>query len=61
MVTRLALFVLYDWFPRLTAELRGSAYYRQQLTVVTVLLVYMAYRAVIDVCGISKEINATLE
>ena len=35
----LGLFVLYNFFPRLTAGLRGCVYYWQCLTVITVLLV----------------------
>ena len=57
-VNGLGLFVLYNLFPWRTAELKGCAYYRQRLTVVTILLVYPA---VIDACGLSNKINTTLE
>ena len=61
-VTRLALgmFVLYNPLSWLTAELRGCVYYYQHLTVVTAPLV-RTFLAVIDVCALSNEINATLE
>ena len=47
-------------FPWLTAGLRGCAYYWQRLATVTVSLVW-SYPAVVDVSGLSKEINAALE
>ena len=56
----LGLFVLYNSFPWLTAELRGCVYYCQHLTVIAVSLV-VPYSAVIEVCGLYNEINATLE
>ena len=56
----LGLFVLYNLFPHLIAELRGCAYYWQRLTS-SLYHSYVSYPAVVDVCGLSKGVNAVLE
>ena len=53
----LGLFVLYDSFPRLKAELRGCVYYWQRLTAVTVLLVRRTLSSSSWCLRVSKEIN----
>ena len=55
----LGLFVLYNSFLWLIAELSGCVYYCQHQTVVAVS--YVPYPAVVDVCGLSNEINSSLE